>query len=300
MKKIMVLSFSIMLTLTLMACSSEEEEESRETFTYESEEGDVEVYESPERVVVLSAYLTGHVLAADGNVVGAPDWDFMNETYEPYLEDTEEISEDDVEGIMALEPDLILAQPDVANLDQIKDIAPTVVFTYGNLSYLEQYEEIATLLGERDEAEAWVEDFQARAQEMGETIKDKHGEDATVSVVESYGKDLYVYGDNWGRGTEILYQEMDLKMPEPVREDALEPGYYAISSEVIADYMGDFVVLSKHQDADTSFEETSTYQSTDAYQNDRILEVDGTAFAYNDPLTLEWQLETFEEFFLDD
>ncbi|MFP4078241.1 MAG: ABC transporter substrate-binding protein [Bacillota bacterium] len=300
MKKISVLGILFILSLTLVACSSEDENDERETFTYESEEGDVEVYESPERVVVLSAFLTGHVLAADGNVVGAPNWDFMNETYESHLEDTEEISEDDVEGILALEPDLILAQPDTANLDQIKDIAPTVVFTYGNLGYLEQYEEVATLLGEEDEAEGWVDDFQSEAREMGEAIKEKHGEDTTVSVIESYDKELYVYGENWGRGTEILYQEMELKMPDPVREDALEPGYYTISSEVVADYMGDFVVLSEFADADSSFEDTSTFKSTDAYQNDRIVEVDGTAFSYNDPLTLEWQLETFEDFFLND
>ncbi|MFW6298498.1 MAG: ABC transporter substrate-binding protein [Bacillota bacterium] len=301
MKKISVLSILFIISLTLIACSSDDEAaDEREKFTYESEEGDVEVYESPERVVVLSAFLTGHVLAADGNVVGAPNWDFMNETYESYLEDTTEISEDDVEGIVELEPDLILAQPDTANLDQLREIAPTVVFTYGNLDYLEQYEEVATLLGEEEEAETWIEDFQSEAQAMGEDIKDKHGEDTTVSVIESYEKELYVYGDNWGRGTEILYQEMELEMPEEVREDALEPGYYTISPEVVADYMGDFVVLSEHTEADTSFEDTSTFQSTDAYQNDQILEVDGTAFSYNDPLTLEWQLETFEDFFLND
>ena len=36
--------------------------------------------------------------------------------------------------------------------------------------------------------------------------------------LKTVDKQLYVYGDNWGRGTEILYQEMKLNMPEKVKE----------------------------------------------------------------------------------
>ncbi len=301
MKRIIQLSTVFLFIVLLAACGTDQEEDTtRETFTYTSETGDVEVYESPQRIVVLSTFLTGHALFADGNIVGATSWDFLNENYTPYLENAEVVSPDNVEGILALEPDLILASPGLANMEQIQEIAPTVLFTYGNLTYLEQYVEIATLIADRAEAESWVEDFQTRASAAGDQIKELYGDDVTVSVVESYGKELYVYGDNWGRGTEILYQEMELDMPQAVRDNALEPGFYAISTEVLPDYMGDFVILSKHLDADTSFETTSLYQNTDAYQNDRILTVDGTAFSYNDPMTLEWQLETFIEFFLNE
>lgn len=53
-----------------------------------------------------------------------------------------------------------------------------------------------------------------RATELGAKIKEKIGEDVTVTVAENFNKQLYLYGDNWGRGTEILYQAMGLKMPE--------------------------------------------------------------------------------------
>lgn len=53
-------------------------------------------------------------------------------------------------------------------------------------------------------------------------LKQKIGEDATVSVVENFNKQLYVYGENWGRGTEILYQEMKLKMPEKVKRKSIK------------------------------------------------------------------------------
>src|SRR5690625_6128851 len=74
------------------------------------------------------------------------------------------------------------------------------------------------------------------SQKAGEDIKDKIGADTTVSVIENFDKQLYVFGDNWGRGTEILYQEMELKMPDKVKEMALDEGYYAISSEVLPEF----------------------------------------------------------------
>jgi len=290
--------FVLLLMISLLSACQTDMQEDIEMVTYESEEGPIEVPADPKRVVVLATFNTGHVLASGGNLVGATSWDFLNDRYAPYLAGVEEVSEENVEGILALNPDLIIAQPGIANLEQIREIAPTVVYTYGNLTYLEQYVEIAKLLGQEEEARAWVEDFQLRAKEAGDQIKELYGQEVTVSVIEAYGKQLYVYGSNWGRGTEILYQEMELGMPELVIENALGPGYYAISTEVINDYMGDFVVLSKHLEADTSFEETDLYQQTDAYQNDRIVTVDGTSFSYNDPLTLDWQLDIFIEFFL--
>ena len=64
-------------------------------------------------------------------------------------------------------------------------------------------------------------------------------------VVENFNKQLYVYGENWGRGTEILYQEMKLKMPEKVKEKALKEGYYALSTEVLPEFAGDYLIVSK-------------------------------------------------------
>ncbi|CAG7624062.1 hypothetical protein PAESOLCIP111_02596 [Paenibacillus solanacearum] len=37
-------------------------------------------------------------------------------------------------------------------------------------------------------------------------MKAKIGENATVSVFESSDKQICVFGDNWGRGTEIIYR----------------------------------------------------------------------------------------------
>lgn len=308
MKKLIILSIALLIMLALAACGSTDEEtteetggaegtaESGETIEYESENGTVEVPADPQRVLVL-AY-GGNVMALDVPLVGIDAWSIDNPNYEEYLDGVEEVSEENLEKIIELDPDLIIGYSTIANIDKLEQIAPTVTYTYGKVDYLTQHVEIGKLLNKEEEAQAWVDDFKERAQAAGEEIRTEIGEDATVSVIENFDKQLYVYGDNWGRGTEILYQEMNLKMPEKVEEMALTDGFYALSQEVLPEYMGDYVIFSKDSEQDNSFQETELFQNTPAVQNDQVFEVDAKKFYFNDPISLDYQLEFFQEKFL--
>lgn len=301
MKKL-IMPMLILLTLLLAACSNDENSEKNDsaegdTITYESETGPVEVPANPERVVVLSSY-AGDLIKLGVNIVGVDTWSADNPNFQEALEGAEVISNQDLEKIIELGPDLIIGLNNIENADKLQEIAPTVLFTYGKNNYLEQHIEIGKVVNKEEEATQWVEDFKKRAADVGEQIKAEIGEDATVTVVENFEKQFYLFGDNWGRGTEILYQEMGLNMPEVVADVALEPGYFAISQEVLGDYVGDYIVLSKTTDHDTSFTDTDWYNEIDAVKNDRVLEVDAKAFYFNDALTLDYQLDYFEEAFL--
>jgi iron complex transport system substrate-binding protein len=306
MKKLLV-PFMLMLVLIISACGKEEaakdssstpkEEEKPQFITYESETGPVEVPAEPQRVILLSGF-TGNVLKLGVNVVGVDVWSKNSITFAEELKDVAEVSDESLEKIIELEPDLIIGLSNIKNLDKLKEIAPTVTYTWGKVDYLTQHLEIGKLLNKEKEAQDWVDDFKNRAQAAGEEIRAKIGEDATVSVIESYGKDLYVFGENWARGTEILYQAMNLKMPEKVKEVALESGYYALSAEVLPEYAGDYVILSKYSDADTSYQETETYKNIPAVKNNRVFEMNGNGASFSDPITLENQLEFFKDSFL--
>lgn len=302
MKKFLFPSL-LLLVLILGACNNEssakktnEEKDEPTTITYNSEEGPIEVPADPQRVVVL-AY-AGHVAALDVNVVGVDPWSKQNPRYDKYFKNVEEVSEENLEKIIELDPDLIIGYSTVQNLDKLKEIAPTVTFTYGNVDYLTQEIEIGKLLNKEKEAQDWVSDFKERAKSTGEEIKAAIGEDATVSVIENFDKQLYVYGNNWGRGTEILYQEMGLKMPKKVEEAALAPGYYALSLEVLPEFAGDYMILSKSSAADNSFQDTDTYKNIPAVKNNQVFEAPMEEFYFNDPITLDYQLEFFQEHFL--
>lgn len=214
------------------------------------------------------------------------------------LKDVEEVTDENLEKIIELNPDLIIGLSTIKNVDKLKEIAPTVTYTYGKVDYLTQHVEIGKLLNKEKEAQAWVDDFKKRAKTTGDEIKAKIGEDATVSVFEKFDKQFYVYGDNWGRGTEILYQEMKLGMPEKVKEVALKDGYFALSLEVLKDYAGDYVILSNNKDQDNSFQQTDTFKNIPAVKNNQLFEADAKKFYFNDPITLDYQLDFFSKSFL--
>ncbi|MBS4189939.1 ABC transporter substrate-binding protein [Bacillus sp. FJAT-49705] len=304
MKKRLI-PFILLSVLLISACgnkatdkaNSTPDEKKTDTITYQSENGPIEVPADPQRVIVLSSF-AGNVMSLGVNLVGVDSWSKMNPRFDSKLKDVEEVSDESLEKIIELDPDLIIGLSNIKNVDKLSEIAPTVTYTYGKVDYLTQHLEIGKLLNKEKEAQAWIDDFKKRAQTAGEEIKAKIGEDATVSVIENWDKQLYVYGDNWGRGTEILYQEMKLAMPEKVKEMALKDGYYAISLEVLPEFAGDYVILSKNKDTDNSFQETDTYKNIPAVKNNQVFEANAQEFYFNDPLTLDFQLEFFKKSFL--
>ncbi|MGE7024266.1 iron-hydroxamate ABC transporter substrate-binding protein [Solibacillus cecembensis] len=303
MKKWLLPMF-MMVVLVLAACGNSEKSEektgkepSAETITYQSETGPIEVPVNPQRVVVLSSYV-GDLMKLGVNMVGVDSWSANNSNFAEGIKNAEIVANTDIEKILELNPDLIIGLNNIENADKLAEIAPTVLFTYGKNDYLQQHIEIGKVVNKEAEATAWVKDFKVRAADLGTKIKAKIGEDATVTVVENYEKQFYLFGDNWGRGTEILYQEMGLKMPEKVTEVALEPGYFAISQEVLGEYTGDYIILSLSKEQDSAFLNADWYNEIEAVKNGQLFEVDSKEFYFNDAMTLDYQLDFFEEKFL--
>ncbi|MBW9234373.1 ABC transporter substrate-binding protein, partial [Leptospira santarosai] len=147
------------------------------TITYESENGPVEVPADPQRVIVLASF-AGNVMALDVPLVGVDSWSKMNPRFEDKLEGVEEVTDENLEKIIEMDPDLIIGLSNIKNVDKLNEIAPTVTFTYGKVDYLTQHVEIGKLLNKEKEAQAWVDDFKKRTQETGDEIKAKIGEDA--------------------------------------------------------------------------------------------------------------------------
>ncbi|MFD1885114.1 iron-hydroxamate ABC transporter substrate-binding protein [Paenibacillus wenxiniae] len=264
------------------------------TITYQSENGPVEVPANPQRVVVLDGS-AGTLAKLGVPIVGADTWTMSNPNMKPYLGNAKEVSADNLEQIIELKPDLIITSSTTKNIDKLKQLAPLVSFTYNKVDYLTQIEETAKVVNKAEEGAAWVKDFKERAAKAGEEIKAKIGADSTVSVFEVYGKEMYTFGDAWGRGTEILYQAMGLNMPEKVKEMTKKEGYYTLSAEVLPDYMGDYVFFSKYPDSDTSFESTDTFKNIPAVKNNHLYEVDGRGFTFNDATTLDFQLDLIKK-----
>src|SRR5699024_12263514 len=113
-----------------------------------------------------------------------------------------------------------------------------------------------------DEGGHWLEDWKQQTSQFGKEIKVKVGEDTTGCVIEAFQKDIDSYGENWGRGKEVLYQAFGLKMTESVEKDVEKDGWKKISQEEIEKYSGDylFLPLTKGQEK-PEFINTESYKS---------------------------------------
>lgn len=267
------------------------------TITYQSENGPIKVPAHPKRVVALSGY-AGDFLALGVPLVGVDSFTKTNPNFQKQLKNVTAVSDEHPEKIMELKPDLIIAGSDVKNAGKLKQIAPLVTYTYNKVDYLTQYLEIAKAVNQKQKAAKWIAGFKKNAKQAGKDIKAKIGADKTVTVMEGDSKNLYVFGDAWGRGTEVLYQAMGLKMPDKVKKMTAKDGYYDLSLEVLPQYLGDYVIFSKDPDADNSFQKTETYKKIPAVKNKHVFEVNAKTFYYNDPLSLDYQLDFIKKSFL--
>ncbi|TDM02304.1 hypothetical protein [Macrococcus carouselicus] len=70
------------------------------------------------------------------------------------------------------------------------------------------------------------------------------GADTTYTIYQFFRKDIDAYGDNWGHGSEIIYQAFDRKMQADVEKDFKPTGWKKISAEEISKYASDVVLFS--------------------------------------------------------
>jgi len=131
----------LILALVVTACGGNQKSSGGETFTYESETGPVEVPKNPRRVVSLSGF-TGNLMHLGVPVVGADIWSKNAAQFAEKLKDVEEASEENLEKLIELDPDLIIALSTAKNLDKIGEIAPTVTYTWGALDIFNMHIEI--------------------------------------------------------------------------------------------------------------------------------------------------------------
>jgi len=298
LKKCLSLSLIAVLVGLLAACgtnqdnSSLEADSSQKMRVYHSEHGDIKVPARPKRVAVLAASYVGNLLKLGMKPIAVNEWPKESKFFKGKLDDVEVVTTDSLEKLVALNPDLIITYSNDKNIKKYSEIAPTVAFTYDKYNYLEQHIEIGKLVGKEKEARAWVKEWQEKAKAARKKVREAIGDNVTVTVLEKYGKDIYVYGNNWGRGTEVIYQALGLKAPKKVEQDVFGPGYKAISAEVIPQYAGDYIFVGKGAEtADNSFMETDVWKRIPAVQKNHVIPFDSKSFYFNDPISLEKEME---------
>lgn len=269
-----------------------------ETITYQASNGEIQLPRNPQRVVEVADSYVGHLLVLGIKPIGVKQQALENPYFEGKLDGVADLGDgQSFEKILELQPDLIIAPGwlDAAVIENYSKIAPTVAIKYGELPLREQLREFGKITGKEAEAEAWITSWDKKIAEVKPEVEAAVG-DKTVSILQPYAKGIYAFGHNFARGGDILYGEFHLKAPSLIQKEAIDSGqgWADLSMEKLPDYAGDYIFTNawSGDDADPSaVYESSVWKSLPAVQNGMVFTTNRKGDLFNDPVSLEAQLE---------
>ncbi len=229
---------------------------------------EVTLEEAPQRIVALqasSAQVLWEVGAQD-RVVGMPV-----RSYTSYLNGSEEktdvLTEDgsgvDVEQVVALEPDLVIA-PDVvpnSTVTQLRDAGITVYkfdFDRSIAGIYEKTERVGRLVGNCEQATTTIEEMRTEVERIESAVEGRERPDALY----------YFYNFTAGNGT-FIDEIITTAGGDNVAAQAGISGFRQISDEVVAERNPDWVI----HPSDAPLPQREPFTSTTAYEQNQTLSV---------------------------
>ena len=255
-----------------------------------------DIPKNPKRIASLSSTYTGYLLQLGFDPVTVTSYDTKNPVLKEKVKNAKVLMPEDLESIAKQKPDLIVVDASDKNIDELKKIAPTIVIDYGKNDYLEILNRFGQIFGKEKEADQWIADWKSKTADIGKQLKEKLGQNVTFTVVGLYEKEIYLFGNNWGRGGEVIYKSLGFDAPQKVKDEVFPSGYLQVSQETVSEYIGDYVLVAAEDDkTGSALYESDVWKSIPAVQQNHILKVDANAFYFNDPLTLEYELKTIQD-----
>lgn len=274
MKKLLSLLCTLfMTTLILAGCSSTKDTTKEEpAHTVSTVRGDVEVPDNPKRVI--ATYGMGDVLALGVKPIAT--YDAKGSAYEKDVEDLPVWEKFEPEEIMQYDPDLILVVNE-EKIDEFSKIAPTVYVPFTTLSMETRITFLGEVLNKKEEAEKALSDFKEKVNIVKKELDSKGIMDKTFSIFESNQKGgIWVYGDKWGRGGDLIYSQLGFKAPDTIQKDIIgKDQYREISLETIKDYAGDYIIFSGDIG---ELANNPVWQSIPAVKEGHVIPIDFTLF----------------------
>jgi iron complex transport system substrate-binding protein len=276
-----------MASMLFVGCANtaDVKKEESKTVTVTDVRGEVQIPEKPERIVDLSG--NSDILSILGyKVTGTANSDAYDYTKFPsYLEETLKGAtilgysmQDtmDVEAIMNLNPDLIVISTVQEKMyDQLSEIAPTVMVKLEALNWKEDVKAVAKVFNKEEAANTWLTNYDKKAKEVGDKVKEAKGKDTTYLSFLASGGQFYVF-DGAGFGS-VLYQDMGLTKPAgmPAQSDISLP---VVTYEGLASIKSDYIfVIATDEDLKT-LEGNAIWNSLPAVKEGKVVKLPASPY----------------------
>ncbi|WP_353096830.1 ABC transporter substrate-binding protein [Tissierella praeacuta] len=296
-KTIITLCIGVITIIGITGCNKEDkievikkEDKQSGTRIIPTEMGEVEVPESPKRVLVQ--YVIGDVLALGIEPVGISEV-YDGAAFEELIKDIPSVGHPydwKPENVMKLEPDLILSISK-DDYDSFSKIAPTVYVPYDTLSMEERVRLVGKALNREEEAEKVLNNYYEELEKAKTKLENAGIYKKTVSMVEGGLNQMIVMGQKHGAGT-ILYAVLSLNPPESVRDNVINKELFSesISFEVLPEYCGDYLIRSSYEGMD-DLSKNEIWTSIPAIKNNKFIEMDFGLSYYTDIYSTKYQID---------
>lgn len=292
-----IASLFLGLLLLLTACgnkttSATKESESADTKKVQTMNGEIDIPINPKRIVAEEYIAT--LIVLNVKPIGAPGLTLENYYLKDALKGVTSIGtygKPSTEKIIGLKPDLIITG-NGDNYEALSKIAPTVVIPYGELK--DAHEELTyfgQLLGKEQEAKEWLAQYDQKIADAKAQVDAIIPADASFSIIEDAGKKLYVYGDNFGRGGQPVYQALGRKPPAKFANEIMEKQWAEISEEMLTEYAGDYIILTADTRTLEDFKKDPIWSSLPAVKNNHLYIWPEERSWYYDPTAVLAQVE---------
>lgn len=258
------------------------------------EYGDIKIPASPQRVVV--AFFQGDLLALGVKPVGTS---FNDDAI--FAEELKDVTVIDAfglnpEAVMALEPDLIIWN-NPEEYEVLSKIAPTIAMNfYNGMTYEQRLSFFGEVFGLEEKAEQLINDFKVKVEKAKETLSTKGLTDKNVILLENQQQGvLRVFGDNYGRGGEIIYQYLGLPAPDRIQKEVIDKedtSFIDIGYEMLNQYVGDFIFSNENI---VELSGDSVWASLPAVKEGRLIIASSGMFWYSDITSMNAQLDYIVE-----
>ncbi|QDS36146.1 ABC transporter substrate-binding protein [Brevibacillus brevis] len=262
----------------------------------ETPKGTIQIPDKPQRIV--TDYYAGELIAVGGNVIGAETDAFKSPFTVEQLKNAQDVGSPriNVEKTLELAPDLIVIMYD-DNYEALSKIAPTVYLPYGTATNIyDTVKLFGEVVGDKEKADKFIADFDKKAAEGREKLKGIVDENATVGLYELTNKgDLWIFGDNAGRGGQTVYNALKLKMPHA---DKSKEQTVQLSMETLPEYAADYMFVTfynpeKNSEALKTLQESAVWNATAAAKNKQIFYNDYDTFYRYDPIAITAHIDMF-------
>ena len=292
-------------TFGLVGCSSDKgQQQQAATKVVETVKGEVEIPANPQRIVDISGSseelaILGHTVVGTANVDS-----YDTETIPSYMNDQlgdakvvghSMMETADIEAILACEPDLIIMAPRQEKIyDELKEIAPTVMLEDQSNDWEAKLKDVAKLFGQEDEAQAWLDDYYAKAEKLGKEIKEANGEDTTYLTVLASSGSFMVFTEG-GIGTVL---KDDMKLPQPANmpeQDSIT--LPTVTMEGLSEIDADHIIVIATESDKADLEASSVWSQIRAVKEGNVTILDASPYfsqAYN-PIGRELILESVKD-----